>query len=122
MPSMSELDPAQLEELHADLDALVVELTAMVEQTRGGSKPVALDEPIGRLSRMDAIQQQHMTGANRAAAQRRLAQARGALRRIEEDCFGECQSCGEGVGYPRLKAAPETPFCVECQGRREGDR
>jgi DnaK suppressor protein len=119
---MTALAPAQLEELRADLDTLVALLAAMVEQTRGGAKPVALDQPIGRLSRMDAIQQQHMTGAALAAAQRRLAQARGALRRLEEDVYGECQSCGEDVGYPRLKAAPETPFCVECQGRREGDR
>jgi DnaK suppressor protein len=119
---MDDLLPSQIEELHAMLDVLVAELAQIVDQTRGGTRPVAVDEPFGRLSRMDAIQQQSMLEANRAAAQRRLAQARAALRRIDEDVYGECQNCGEAVGYPRLSAAPESPFCVECQGRLEGRR
>jgi len=119
---MGELSRDQIDTLHAALDALVVELTAMLEQTRAGAKPVAVDEPFGRVSRMDAIQQQSMLEANRAAAQRRLAQARAALRRIEEQSFGECQSCGEDVGLARLSAAPESPLCIECQGRIEAGR
>ena len=93
----------QLEELRADLEQLV-------------------DEPIGRVSRIDAIQQQSMIQANRRAAQQRLAQARSALSRIDEDEYGECVSCGETVGFARLKARPETPFCVAYQGSRERER
>lgn len=119
---MAHLSATQIDELRTDLGTLVDELVTMVEQTRSGSKPVDLDEPIGRLSRMDAMQQQRMTQANRAAAQRRLAHARSALARLDADDYGECQSCGEDVGFKRLKAAPETPFCVECQGRREKPR
>jgi DnaK suppressor protein len=119
---MEILSEAQLAELEVDLRVLSRTLGEMIESVREGSKPVGLDEPIGRLSRMDAIQQQNMVQANRQAAQRRLAATQSALHRLEQGEYGECVSCGEEVGFPRLKAQPETPFCVGCQGKRETSR
>jgi DnaK suppressor protein len=119
---MSGLDQAQRLELRADLEALVGELRALIESVREGAKPVDLDQPIGRVSRMDAIQQQSMLKANRGAAQQRAAQAEAALRRLDEGEYGECVACGEDVGFARLKARPEAPFCVACQSSREGAR
>ncbi|MBW2427232.1 MAG: TraR/DksA family transcriptional regulator [Deltaproteobacteria bacterium] len=119
---MAELEAEQVAELRADLEQLVNELRVQVEDSREGAKPVDLDEPIGRVSRIDAIQQQSMVQANRRAAQQRLAQARSALSRIDEGDYGECVSCGEPVSFARLKARPETPFCVVCQGSREQAR
>ena len=119
---MSKLGSEQLAELRTDLDQLVEELRSQVEGSREGARPVDLDEPIGRVSRIDALQQQSMIQANRRAAQQRLAQARSALGRIEEGEYGECVSCGELVGFARLKARPEAPFCVACQESRERKR
>ncbi len=118
----ADLDQAQLAELRADLQALGGKLRALIESVREAVKPVDLDEPIGRLSRMDAIQEQNMLQANRRAAQQRLAHAEAALRRFEEAEYGECMECGEDVGFARLKARPETPFCIACQSRREAPR
>ena len=42
-----------------------------------------------------------------------------ALARIADGEYGACLSCEEPVGYARLKARPETPFCIACQARRE---
>lgn len=84
-----------------------------------GAAPVDLDQPIGRVSRIDAIQQQRMVEANRAAMQRRLAQVRGALERIEAGDYGDCAACEEPIGFPRLVARPETPLCITCQSKRE---
>lgn len=84
-----------------------------------GAATVDLDEPIGRLSRMDAIQQQKMVEASRAQMQRRLQLVRGALRRLRDDEYGECVTCGEDIGFARLEAQPEAPFCLACQSERE---
>jgi len=119
---MADLDAAQRSELRAALDALVEELRVLIELARQGASPVDLDEPIGRVSRMDAIQQQSMVQANRRAAQQRLAHAEAALRRLEQDTYGECVGCGEDVGLARLEARPEAAFCVVCQTSREGAR
>jgi DnaK suppressor protein len=114
-----ELTVEQTAELRGDLDALIEGLSTMLESTAEGSKPVDLDEPIGRLSRMEAIQQQKMAEATHARAQGRARQARAALILLGAGDYGFCQRCGDPIGYPRLKARPETPLCIVCQSALE---
>lgn len=116
---MAELTSGELKELEADLRALRESLAELIAGSREGVRPVDLDEPIGRLSRMDAMQQQEMLAENRRAAQVRQQQVNAALARCAEGEFGDCQACGEVIGYPRLKVNPEAPFCVSCQNARE---
>jgi DnaK suppressor protein len=119
---VDDLTPEQAEELNTDLASLREELRQLVEASSDGARPVDLDQPIGRLSRMDAMQQQSMVQANRRAAQQRLQQVDSAQRRFAEDDYGACLECGEAVGYARLKVQPEAPLCVACQTRREARR
>jgi DnaK suppressor protein len=114
-----ELTGAQTAELQEDMVSLRAQLTHLLEISKEDSKPVDLDLPIGRISRMDAMQQQSMAKAGRAANERRLALLGTALRALKEDDYGFCRECEDPVGFGRLKARPETPFCVECQGARE---
>ena len=65
---MDELTEEQLDHLRAAIIATQDELRQLLANTADGAKPVDLDEPIGRLSRMDAMQQQGMAKANRSAA------------------------------------------------------
>jgi DnaK suppressor protein len=119
---LEDLTSAQNEELHAQLLALRQELKELLELSVASTKPVALDEPIGRLSRMDAMQQQSMAVANRNGAKRRQQLVDAALRRIGEGDYGDygdCLECGEPVGYRRLNAAPEVGLCVNCQSQLE---
>lgn len=115
----SELRKEDRDRLHASLLALADELRALLESFRENAQPVDLDEPIGRLSRMDAIQQQNMAVANRRSAEQRLTRVEGALRRIDDGEYGDCLECGEPISLPRLEAQPEALLCVDCQGLRE---
>ena len=114
-----ELTPEQLEELHRDLLAERLLLERNLQLTKEGSKPVELGTPLGRLSRMDAIQQQEMTKAGRSTLETRLRQVRASLEAYRMDGYGYCRSCEEPIGYRRLKARPEAPFCLSCQDTRE---
>lgn len=116
---MKGLIPQQREELHELLSSLRAELQQLLEHSSDGAQPVSLDEPIGRLSRMDAMQQQSMVQANRRTAQTRLTRIEAALRRHESGEYGLCVECEEEIGYARLKAQPEAPFCIDCQGNKE---
>ena len=116
---MEDLTSAQIAELHQSLLDLRVDMQKLLTDSSDGAKPVSLEAPIGRLSRMDALQQQSMTQANRRTAQFRLERIEAALRRCAKEEYGYCQTCEEPIGYARLKAQPEAPFCVECQGSRE---
>jgi DnaK suppressor protein len=116
---MSELTPDQLAGLRTALVSLEAELREQLAASSEGARPVDLDEPIGRLSRMEAMQQQSMTSANRRATQLRLQLVEAAQLRCERDDYGECAECGEEIGLARLKVRPEAPLCIGCQGLRE---
>ena len=115
IPTPEELTQAQTDELHQRLRSDREEIEAQLEASRDGARPVGLDEPIGRLTRMDAMQQQKMTQANRRSLEARLQQVTGALTALGEGEYGFCVRCEEPVGYPRLKARPETRLCLLCQ-------
>lgn len=98
------------------------EIQESMEAARSGTRPVDLGLPIGRLSRMDAMQQQHMAQAGVSALERRLSQIAAALAAVASGTYGFCRRCEEPIGYQRLKARPETPFCLRCQAESEKKR
>lgn len=116
---MTDLTDAQRAALIADLHALRATLQEQHAAAKEEARPVNLDLPIGRLSRVDALQQQSMAAANRRSLELRLQQVAAALAAHAEGAYGDCRRCGEPIGYPRLQARPETPLCVACQGARE---
>ena len=115
---MVELTDEQREELWQDLLQLHQELCDLEDATREGARPVDLDQPIGRLSRMDAMQQQAMSAANRRRNKLRLQLVKSALKMDPEE-YGICKKCDDDIGYARLKIRPESPFCVNCQNKSE---
>ena len=91
------------------------ELSALDDASSDARKTVELDQTaVGRLSRMDALQGQAM---NKAIAERRkgeMLRIESALRRIEEDEFGYCLTCGEKIVEKRLSFNPAVLHCTEC--------
>lgn len=112
---MEELSDAEIAELQAALVELRTGLTELLHVMHEGTKPVGLDQPIGRLTRMDAMQQQSMTSAGRRDADIRLKQVEQALVAVERGLYGLCRRCDEPIGYKRLSARPESPYCLGCQ-------
>ena len=116
---MEELSNSQIEELRADLTALGEDIDRLLDIMKEGIQPVDLDEPIGRLTRMDALQTQSLARSNRSGLQVKRGQVKSALSSIQEGTYGLCRRCEEPVGFRRLKVRPETPFCVNCQEELE---
>lgn len=48
---------------------------------------------------------------------RELQDIEGALRRMAAGTYGRCEGCGHAIGRQRLKAMPETRFCMSCSTR-----
>jgi DnaK suppressor protein len=94
------------------------ELERLGQDSKEGSQPVELDQTrMGRLSRMDAMQQQAMTLELDRRGQQELRQIEGALRRIESGEFGDCGECGEEISLGRLKVNPTATRCIKCADR-----
>jgi len=119
---IEELTTSQTAELKDVLSNLKAELEALLVLSKDATKTVELDQPIGRVSRIDAIQQQKMASTNRRNAEIRLLQVKAALAAFDVDEYGDCKQCEEPIGYDRLKARPEAPLCLVCQSRIEARR
>ena len=50
-----------------------------------------------------------------------LDQIEAALERIEDVVYGSCVECDGRIPKTRLNAIPQTPFCVKCAGKLEGN-
>lgn len=117
-----ELTPAPTEELRVLLEST---LARTLEERSGATedaKPVDLGLSIGRLSRVDALQQQHLASARQERAQHRVTLLRSALERVEAGTYGECVVCNEPIGYRRLVARPEATRCHACEVRASSGR
>ena len=115
-----EFDAAELRHYEQLLIAQRDALEEQLKAARASAEIVDLDAPIGRLTRMDALQRQQMAAAALRRQSRRLAQTRDALVRVQDpDQFGYCAKCDEWIGRPRLSVRPETPICISCQSENE---
>ena len=117
---MDELDEQTLTALHDGLVSLEKELVTWLDATEDEVKPVDLEKPIGRLTRIDAIQQQKMAKAHRRRATARLSNVRSALVAFNRGDYGCCKRCEEPISLERLNARPEAPLCLDCQSDLEG--
>ena len=103
------------------LQALRDEVADAIKSNALSTTTVELDQAkVGRLSRIDDLQRQQMAKANHRALELRLKMIDMALQAIDDGSYGDCRTCEEPIGFPRLRAKPETPFCIKCQSVRDG--
>ena len=80
-------------------------------------RPVQLDQQaVGRLSRMDSLQNQQMSRNLQEREQARYAALRAALARMDEGTYGICTGCGDEIEAGRLFVMPEAEHCPGCAG------
>lgn len=114
------MSKSSLSDMRKKLESQRATLRANLSGNDEASAPVELDQTRqGRLSRMDAMQQQAMAQAGKASAQARLAAIEAALRRIDDGSYGECRECGEMISSARLTARPEALLCITCESAAE---
>lgn len=91
------------------------ELLEIVESSKDSRKPVELDQSrVGRLSRMDALQDQAMALETERRREIELRRIDAALARVESGDYGYCLTCGEEIEPKRLELDPATPVCIDC--------
>ncbi len=92
----------------------IAELKARVDSMQDSAGTVALDQPIGRLTRMDSMINQGIAMNSVTKAKTRIARLEQALKRIDDPDFGICLECDEPIAPARLLAIPECVLCVHC--------
>jgi DnaK suppressor protein len=106
--------------IEARLRARRAELVEAAAAHEADRRPVQLDPArIGRLSRMDAVQDQAMAIELERRREVELARIDAALERLAEGEYGSCVTCGEAIEPRRLELDPATPLCLACARRAD---
>ena len=112
---MTEQERAELRSL---IEQRIAELKASVPYLEEESKAVEPSVSLGRLTRMEALNDkgvnEHVLEQNR----RTLEKLQNALRRVDTDVFGKCVRCGGEIPMGRLRLVPEALVCVPCAEKK----
>lgn len=83
--------------------------------SQAGDDRVELDQSRqGRLSRMDALQQQAMAKATIGRLRNDLHKVKRTLLAVETEDYGYCLECGEPIDFDRLSINPTITLCKDC--------
>ncbi|MDG1380249.1 MAG: TraR/DksA C4-type zinc finger protein [Flavobacteriaceae bacterium] len=104
-----------------DRETIVTRLTAEITKTKAAiaqyaelSKPIAPENAIGRVSRMDAINNKSVNEAALKQAQQKLKNLQVALSNVDAHDFGHCDKCRQAIPIGRIMLMPHARFCVHC--------
>jgi len=100
----------------------IFELKHQINLCEKATQTVELDQTlVGRVSRIDAIQQQKMAQSSFARDKNRLLKLNNVLQRLSkkqqssEQEYGRCEECDEEIAIARLMVKPESTNCIACQ-------
>jgi DnaK suppressor protein len=111
------LTPEQIGKIRDELQRTLNRLERSMK-TNGNGKPPELDQgAVGRLSRIEAIQNQGLTRDLHERERLQLDQVSAALQRIDNGSYGLCTTCREPIRFERLVVFPETRTCNGCGER-----
>ncbi len=121
MPNSNLNAPAlDIAHFRALLEARRTELIEDDNLSREAADIVELDQTRqGRLSRMDAMQQQAMAAETHRRRAMELKRIAAALARIESGDYGYCLTCGEEIPAGRLQIDPAATQCFHCADRKD---
>ncbi len=90
------------------------QVTEHIKELEELTRPVAPDVAIGRVSRMDAINNKSVNEAALRQSRSKLHGLQHALDNIDNSSFGVCSRCGCKIPMGRILIMPESPSCIRC--------
>lgn len=103
---------SELSERLSELGAEIGSITAVPLDPMGS---VSFGKRIGDGTN-EAVERLNKIGVADALEAKRVEVVR-ALEKLDEDSYGECDSCGDRIPAERLEALPWTNLCVGCASR-----
>lgn len=95
-----------------------IELTKQkLEELKEFTQPIGPENAIGRVSRMDAINNKSINDAAKIKLEEKLKKLNLALSKVDVEDFGICINCNNPIQPRRLALMPESPKCVRCANR-----
>ncbi len=101
-------------DLQIKINSKIISLTNEIKELRLIAKPIAPENAIGRISRMDAINNKSINDRMLRKAEEKLKGLEMALSRLKDSDFGKCVQCKNWINEQRILLMPEVIKCVNC--------
>ncbi len=108
------MERTERQEIKEKIQAAIATTEKDIVSLEDLTRPIAPDNAIGRLSRMEAIGNKSINEAALRTARHKLVKLKYALTNIDKPDFGTCMECGEQIPLARIMIMPESHLCVEC--------
>lgn len=102
------------EEIRARIVKEIAKTEKAILEYKEMTKPVAPENAIGRLSRMDAINNKAVTESALREAQGKLEKLKFVMDKVGEEDFGICKKCKQPIPLGRILLMPHSFYCVHC--------
>jgi DnaK suppressor protein len=110
-PMLTQEEKIEIKELiYSKMSSIGERIIEYKELTR----PIPPSVAIGRISRMDAINNKSVNEAALRQLEKQYKGLEAALKRLSEDRFGRCVGCGERIPVGRIVLMPGAIRCVRC--------
>jgi len=111
------MDPYSIEKIKDQLSKEIAETKLKISKYKELSMPIAPENAIGRVSRMDAINNKSVNEAALRNLTNKLALLEAALQRVNQQSFGLCIICNHPIPIQRILLMPQSNRCVNCASR-----
>ncbi len=101
-------------ELKAKIEALIIKYEEDIKETEKMTQPVKPENSLGRISRMDAINNKSVMEASLRNKISKRNKLKVALTKIDNPDFGLCTNCKKLINPKRLMFMPESSKCIKC--------
>lgn len=108
------MSPETRAELKAKIEALIIKYEEDIKETEKMTQPVKPENSLGRISRMDAINNKSVMEASLRNKVSKRNKLKFALTQLDNAGFGNCVNCQKLINPKRLMYMPESTKCINC--------
>lgn len=108
------MDQTQRSALKIKIEQKIKRMKVQILDLEEATKPIPPENSIGRISRMDAINNRSVNESALRQAKAKMEGLKTALDRIEDVDFGLCTRCKQEIPIGRLLLVPESSLCISC--------
>ena len=111
------MTPEEIKQFHNKLISEKEKIEDEIKTLEDKTQPISPENSIGRVSRMDAINNKGVAEFSLRQAQRRLNAVNTWLNKEGTDGFGKCARCKNEIPFKRLMFMPHSLKCMHCANR-----
>ncbi|NCT16940.1 MAG: TraR/DksA family transcriptional regulator [Flavobacteriaceae bacterium CG_4_8_14_3_um_filter_34_10] len=107
----------ELLDIKSKINDEIITTEKIVLKYKALTKPISPENAIGRVSRMDAINNKSVHDSALLKAETKVKHLHLATEKIEDADFGVCRICKNQLPFGRILMMPQITNCVICSAR-----